>query len=262
MRKYEELTFADDYMFCKIMQQNEDLCKRMVEIIIGRKIGRIIRNEKQEAITATSDGKGIRMDVYLEDDENSVYNIEMQNVDTKNIAKRARYYQGMLDVEYMDRGWEYEKLKKSYIIFINMFDMFGEGLPKYTFTNRCHEKLELEMGDETTKIFLNADGICDIIDPEIKSLLTYLNKGQVTSELTEEIDTRVVKARTNPRWRSEFMTLYEHYQIEREEGRKEGRKDMLLSVVENIMSKGKTLEEACSLAGVNIEEYNLVKEEN
>lgn len=264
MKKYEELTFTDDYMFCKIMQQNEDLCKRVVEVIIGRKIGKIIHNEKQKPIDVTSNGRGIRMDVILEDDENTIYNIEMQNADTKNIAKRSRYYQGMLDADHMERGWEYEELKKSYIIFINMFDMFEQGLPKYTFTNRCHEKPDLEMGDDTIKIFLNAQGICDKIEPEIKSLITYLSKGKPTSELTEEIDTRVVNARTNPRWRTEFMTLAERYYIERKQGREEGikqgleqgRADSILTFVKNALAKNMSIEEACEIAGTTVEEYN------
>ena len=33
---------------------------------------------KQEVIDITSDGKGIRLDVYLEDNENTVYDIEIQ----------------------------------------------------------------------------------------------------------------------------------------------------------------------------------------
>ena len=253
MKKYEELTFTDDYMFCKVMQENEDLCKRLVEVIIEKKIGKIIYNEKQRAIDVTSDGRGVRMDVLLEDDDNTVYNIEMQNINPKNIGKRARYYQGMLDVNYMERGWEFNELKNCYIIFINMFDMYDEGLPKYTFTNRCHEKPNLEMGDETTKIFLNAKGICDTIEPELKSLLIYLCEGQATSELTEEIDTRVVKARENARWRGEFMTLYEHYQIERAEGRKEGLK----KAVENAVKNGLSIEDACKLIGLNVEDYTV-----
>ena len=263
MKRYEELTFTDDYMFCKILQENEDLCKRFVEVIINKKIGKIIHNEKQRAIDFTSDGRGIRMDVLLEDDEHTVYNIEMQNINPKNIGKRARYYQGMLDVNYMERGWDFNELKNSYIIFINMFDMFDCGLPKYTFTYRCHEKPDLEMGDETTKIFLNAKGICDRIEPELKSLLTYLCDGQATSDLTEEIDTQVVKARANPRWKGDFMTLYEHYQIERANGRREGlqegRQEGLIQAVDNAIKNGLSAEDACKLIGVSADEYKAYK---
>lgn len=268
MKKYEELTFTDDFMFCKILQQDEDLCKRLVEVIIGKKIGKIIHNEKQQAIDITSDGRGVRLDVFLEDDQDSVYNIEMQNTDTKNIAKRARYYQGMLDVDYMERGWDYEKLKKSYIIFINKFDMFEQDLPKYTFTNQCHEKEGLEMGDETTKIFINAKGICGKIEPELKSLLNYLCDGRATSDLTKEIDTRIAKARTNSRWKGEFMTLYEHYQIERREGHKQGLEQGLeqglkkgkVESVKRLIDNGFSLEKACDLLGISVADYQAANE--
>lgn len=33
MKDYEELTFADDFMFCKILQENEDLCKELTELV-------------------------------------------------------------------------------------------------------------------------------------------------------------------------------------------------------------------------------------
>lgn len=31
-KKYEELTFTDDFMFCKVMQNNPDLCKHLIEL--------------------------------------------------------------------------------------------------------------------------------------------------------------------------------------------------------------------------------------
>jgi hypothetical protein len=31
MKEYEELRFQDDFMFCKILQENEDLCKEPLE---------------------------------------------------------------------------------------------------------------------------------------------------------------------------------------------------------------------------------------
>ena len=64
-KRYEELTFADDFMFCKILQNEQDLCKKLVEIILGRKIGEIVQKEKQKCIEITSDGRGVRFDVYL-----------------------------------------------------------------------------------------------------------------------------------------------------------------------------------------------------
>ena len=41
-KKYEELKFTDNFMFCKVMEQYPEICKRVTEVITGRKIRRII----------------------------------------------------------------------------------------------------------------------------------------------------------------------------------------------------------------------------
>ncbi|MCR5671340.1 MAG: PD-(D/E)XK nuclease family transposase [Butyrivibrio sp.] len=92
-KEYEDLTFADNFMFCKVLSENESLCKEFVECIIGRKIGNIVKNDKEKAIEMTPDGRGVRLDVYFEDDETRIYDIEMQTTKKDSIPKRSRYYQ-------------------------------------------------------------------------------------------------------------------------------------------------------------------------
>ena len=52
------------------------------------------------------------------------------------------------------------------------------------------------------------------------------------------------------------MTLYEHYQIERSEGREEGRAEGLAEAVDRLIAK-KHLDvaEACELLDISVEEY-------
>ena len=66
MKKYEELTFTDDFMFCKILTNNPELCHELLELILGRKVGAFTRLDKQKPIEITADGKGVRFDVYSE----------------------------------------------------------------------------------------------------------------------------------------------------------------------------------------------------
>ncbi len=95
IKEYDELLFTDDFLFCKVLENNEDLCKELLELILGKKIRRVNYLAKQKVIDITSDGKGVRLDVYLEDDENTVFDIEMQTTTSRYLPKRTRYYQGM-----------------------------------------------------------------------------------------------------------------------------------------------------------------------
>ena len=38
-KRYEELTFADDFMFCKVLQNNPQVCRELTELILGKRIG-------------------------------------------------------------------------------------------------------------------------------------------------------------------------------------------------------------------------------
>ena len=123
-KTYDELEFADDFLFCNILMANEDLCIELVEMITGRKIKSIVKSEDQKSIRLTYDGKGVRLDVYFEDEDSVIYDIEMQTTQKYNLRKRSRYYQGMIDLNILSKGAAYSKLKEAYIIFISNFYSF------------------------------------------------------------------------------------------------------------------------------------------
>ena len=272
-KTYDELTFTDDFMFCKILQNNEDLCKKLLELLLDIDIGDIVKVDKQVPIEITPDGRGVRFDVYAKDDTGKIYNIEMQNAASDDIRRRSRYYQSVIDVDHAEKGGRYADLPDSYIIFICMFDPFGYGLPKYSFTNRCHEVCNeaiherreesrlkngyraepLELDDGSHKIFINAEAKYDILQKsKLQPFLEYLKNHQPTDSFTDSIEQRVDAAKSKREWRSDYMTLQEHYEIERAEGRAEGRAD----VIRNMITKlNISIVQACDIAGISVEEY-------
>lgn len=172
-KSFEELQIKDDFMFSVVMR-NPKFCKPFLERVLGIKIDRIEYPKSQETIDISADAKSVRLDIYVEDEKDTVYNIEMQTVENRNIPKRTRYYQGMIDLNILEKGENYKNLKQSFIIFVCTFDLFGKGRHIYTFENRCIQDSELGLGDGTTKIILNTKGKMDDVTPEMKSLLNFL----------------------------------------------------------------------------------------
>ena len=225
-KRYEELTFTDDFMFCKIMMNNEDLCRELTELIIGKKIGGVITVDKQMPIEIAPDGRGVRFDIYMKDDTGTVYNIEMQAGSVKEIPLRTRYYQGMIDLNLIERGAMFSELKNSFIIFICLDNLFPEiGLHKYSFSTICEEQRNLKLGDGSHKIILSAKGSRDDVSEGLKSFLSYIAGNVPDSDLTKRLDDLVGKARRHVEWRKEYMTLLERDERMREEGRKEEREN-------------------------------------
>ncbi len=139
LKKYEELTIVDDFMFGKVMR-HPGRCKRLLEIILGLPIHRIEFLEEQESMNPDYHAKGIRLDIYLEDEGNTVYNVELQAQNTGTMPRRSRYYQSVIDINMIEKGTGYKALKKSYVIFICTFDLFGRGRHIYHFENLCREE--------------------------------------------------------------------------------------------------------------------------
>ena len=221
IKRFEELEIRDDFMFGVIMR-NPKYCKPFLETVLNIKIGHIEYPKSQEIIDLSADAKGVRLDVYVEDGKGTVYNIEMQTTIDKNIPKRMRYYQGMIDLNILEKGEDYRSLKKSFVIFVCTFDLFGQGRHVYTFENRCVQYLELRLSDDTVKIILNTKGILYEVSLEMKSLLDYIDGKEPEDDFTKELDDAVNEVRDNEKWRLEYMTLQMSYQEKYELGVQDG----------------------------------------
>ena len=161
------------------------------------------------------------MDVYVEDDVGTVYDIEVQTTDRHNIGKRTRYYQSMIDVRVIERGEDYRKLRKSFIIFICNYDPFGKSQMIYTFRTRCDEVPEVLLGDEATKIIINTKGTLGNISNDLKAVIQYMDSGITASGYTEELDKEISSVKKDEKVRREYMLLAEAYARERSMGKYE-----------------------------------------
>lgn len=128
----------------------------------------------------------------------------------------------MIDLNIIERGDNYNTLKKSVIIFICLHDPFDKGLHIYTFENKCKEAPDLLLGDESMKVFINAAGTANDISDEMSEFLRYLREGAGNTQLVERIDTAVRKARQHVEWRTEYMSLQLKFYDIMDEARDEG----------------------------------------
>ena len=220
-KAYEELELQDDFMFGVIMRDPK-YCKPFLETILGIKIRKLEYPESQKTIDLSAGAKGVRLDVYVEDEKNTVFDMEMQVHIKRNLAKRMRYYQGMIDLNILEKGGDYNELKKSYVIFICTFDPYGQGRHLYSFEYLCDQDPSLTFGDETVKIILNTKGTMDDVSPEMKRLLEYIDGQAASDEFTRELDDAVQSVRRNEKWRLDYMTLQQEYREKYNEGLEAG----------------------------------------
>ena len=79
-------------MFQKVMR-NKRICKATIERLLDIQIKDIVYLEEEKTMNLTLDGKSIRVDVYVNDEKGTVFNVEMQtSKDMEELVKRVRYY--------------------------------------------------------------------------------------------------------------------------------------------------------------------------
>ena len=100
-------------------------------------------------------GRSVRLDILAVDEENHVYNIEVQRNDKGAGVKRARYNSSLIDANVTEPGDEYEKLNETYVIFITENDVLGGGHPIYHIDRAIKETGAL-FGDESHIIYVNS----------------------------------------------------------------------------------------------------------
>ena len=259
---FSKVGIDDSFMFGYIMQ-NPARCKAFLEQILNIKIDHIEYPEKEKMIGLSRAAHGIRLDIYV-DDGKVVYNCEMQVKNTKNLPKRSRYYQGQIDLNLLSPGEDYNKLKRTYIIFICKFDLFGENRYIYSFENRCMENLHLRLQDDSYKIFVNTKGYIGEVSEEFKELIHFLDTSEIKeyeNELVNDLAVALVEARNDEKWRQEYMKFSELMNEKKEEGRAEGRVEGRTEgreeeIFSSVQAKDYSAERGAEKLGISVEDFS------
>ena len=118
------------------------------------------------------------------------------------------------------------------------------------------EDATLEMGDETTKIFLNSKGRRDGIDSDLAAFLDYIEGKAPKGNFTETIADAVEVAKENKEMKVEYMTYYMELRRSEERGMEKGMEKGRWTTLAELVREGVlTLKEAAKKAGMSEEHF-------
>ncbi len=205
--RWENLTLANDFLFGKIFQDTE-LCLELVQIILpDLNIKRITNPLLQKNVRETFESRGVRFDVYVEDDANRVINIEMQTMNRDNIRKRTRIYHSYIDIDVLDRYdiRKYDDIPEAIVIFICDFGVFDSVRHFYEFRNICVQERDLFLDDGGRTIFLSTKGKADDISPKLKNFLNLVRGITSQDSFVKKLEKKLKYAKQNAVWRRQYM---------------------------------------------------------
>ena len=100
-------------------------------------------------------GRSAVMDCVARDSTGKQFDVEIQQDNEGASPKRARYHSGLMDMNTLNPGQDFDELPESYVIFITRDDALGYGLPIYHI-HRTIEEVSENFKDETHIIYVNS----------------------------------------------------------------------------------------------------------
>ena len=262
-KSFDELTFSDDWMFQKVMQ-NPAICAELVARLLHINVDHVEYPELEKTIAPYYQSKGVRLDVYLKDSD-KVIDIECQANLKPALGKRTRYYQSMIDIDSLMKGEKYDSLKESYILFICKNDPFRDeqenhfGLPCYSFRNVCSDNNAVDLDDKTIKVIYNASAYEKEDDFLIRNFLHYIYTDEPgEDDFSQRLSELVKQYKENETSRSDYLAVNLHDYDIRYEALQEGeqigtQKKAVEGAINLIRMKLGTPEQIAQVQGLPLE---------
>lgn len=273
-KKWEKAGFKDSVIFAWVVSENKDICLEILQIILPElNITRIVEIRSEDTRKDSRVLRGVRFDVYVEDDKGRMYDIEMQVNNNHDLGKRLSYYQSNLVRQSLTEGQSFLEKVDTYVIFICDYDFGGSGLPRYTTRLILDENgKNIDTGEHNVILNAKAKDFAGVSE-KLKAFLEYVNSSLVTSDLTQRIETSVKNLKKSVERKGSYMT-YEQEMLTREyyarkegreEGREEGKKDLLEKSIKKLSKQGhdkaKIVEMISSVNDVSQDEVSKVYDE-
>lgn len=246
-RKLEELNLLDDFLFGTMVSYpeiGETFCRAMLGIILNREIGRLKVIPQRVYLGSDTDMHGTRLDVYLEDEtdsirmeeirEETVYDVEPDKNNDElakaRLPKRVRFYRSKIDGKMLQAGESYDNLKNVIIIMIMPYDPFDRDRMIYTIQNICKEEPDIPYDDGAVNIFLYTRGRKGNTSKELQQLLVYMEnttKENAVNSTLQDIHRMVEIVKKDEEVSLKYMKIWEREEMLRREGQEMERANVL-----------------------------------
>ena len=232
VRKLEDLNLVDDFLVNSLTSHQvygEPAARCILECILGRKLGKIRVVPQRIVQGEDTDKHGIRMDVYLDEEDGELFDLEPDNNDGKEavaaLPRRARFYHAKLDAGSLQAGEKYHVLRNVIVIFVTTYDPFLLDRMVYTVKNSCIEVTDLPYEDGARTIFLYTKGTKGNPPKELQELLHYMeysSRENARTENLQRLHEMVTAVKRDGKVGLAYMKSFEIEERIREQGLAEG----------------------------------------
>lgn len=173
-------------LFMRVALNDVPACQYVLRILTGIQDLQVKEIRTQYEISKLT-SHDARLDVFAEDSNGKLYDIEIQRSDAIDHARRTRFYGAMIDSSYLEKGTTYSELPEVHIIYLSETDLWRKGKTCYK-VKKLFEGTDISYDDGIHIMYVNAavnDG------SEIARMMQYFTHTDPHDETHGELSQRV-----------------------------------------------------------------------
>ena len=149
----KNLTLMSDVFMRNVFKKRE-CTEYVLQVIMGEKNLKVL-NQVIQMDYKNLQGRSAILDCVVRDEDGRQFDVEIQQDNEGASPKRARYHSGLMDMNTLNAGQDFDELPESHVIFIKREDTRGYGLPIYHIGRKIEEVGEA-FKDEAYIIYVNS----------------------------------------------------------------------------------------------------------
>ena len=149
----KNFTLMSDIFMRNVFKQRECL-EYVLQVIMEKQDLKVIEQIIQKDYKNLQ-GRSAIMDCVARDSEGKQFDVEIQQDNEGASPKRARYHSGLIDINTLNPGQDFDELPESYVIFITRDDILGYDFPIYHIDRHIKEADD-SFQDEAHIIYVNS----------------------------------------------------------------------------------------------------------
>ena len=149
----KNFTLMSDIFMRNVFKQRECL-EYVLQVIMEKQDLKVIDQIIQKDYKNLQ-GRSAILDCVARDSEGKQFDVEIQQDNEGASPKRARYHSGLMDMNTLNPGQDFDELPESYVIFITKDDILGYDFPIYHIDRHIKEADD-SFQDEAHIIYVNS----------------------------------------------------------------------------------------------------------
>lgn len=125
-------------VFLSVALDDVEACQYVLRVIL-QKPELVLKGVRSQHRISKITAHDAILDLFAEDSEGNLYNLEIQREDTVDHAKRVRFYCAMVDSEYLFKGVPYSEMPQVTAIYISESDIWHGKKTVYEVKDRLEE---------------------------------------------------------------------------------------------------------------------------